>query len=102
MPNLRGPDERRRRLFANVISSILLYGAPVWRDELVTSKLQVVLGRLERSVAQRTISAYRTVSSNAAMLLARIPPLRFMAPMRKRMYMWLKRFKEEENAVLSK
>ncbi|KMQ88053.1 reverse transcriptase, partial [Lasius niger] len=27
MPNLRGPDERRRRLFANVIMSVMLYGA---------------------------------------------------------------------------
>lgn len=29
MPNLKGPDERRRRLFANVVLSVVLYGAPV-------------------------------------------------------------------------
>ncbi|KMQ91301.1 reverse transcriptase [Lasius niger] len=39
MPNLRGPDERRRRLFANVIMSVILYGAPVWRDFLAKSRL---------------------------------------------------------------
>lgn len=29
MPNLRGPDERKRRLFAMVILSVILYGSPV-------------------------------------------------------------------------
>lgn len=29
MPNLKGPREAKRRLFANVIMSILTYGAPV-------------------------------------------------------------------------
>lgn len=30
MPNLRGSGERKRRLYANVVSSIALYGAPIW------------------------------------------------------------------------
>lgn len=29
MPNLRGLDEQRRRLYVNVVFSVLLYGAPV-------------------------------------------------------------------------
>ncbi|CAL1685118.1 unnamed protein product [Lasius platythorax] len=99
MPNLRGPDERRRRLFANVILSVILYGAPVWGDEVVSNRLQKVMGSLERSVAQRVISAYRTVSSNAALLLARMPPLKFLAPMRKRVYDQLKRHREEEGVI---
>ncbi|KMQ88059.1 reverse transcriptase [Lasius niger] len=61
MPNLKGPDERRRRLFANVIMSVILYGAPVWGDVLATSRLLPALYRLQRTVAQRVISAYRTV-----------------------------------------
>lgn len=47
--------------------------------------------RLERSIAQRVISGYRTVSSNAALFLARLPPTRFLAPMRKRVYVGIKR-----------
>lgn len=86
MPNLRGPDERRRRLYANVVMSVILYGAPVWGGAVASSKLLGSLVSLERSVAQRVISAYRTVSSNAALLLARLPPLRFVALMRKRIY----------------
>jgi len=94
MPNLRGPDERRRRLFANVVYSVILYGAPFWGDVLSTSRARYALRRLERSVAQRVISAYRTVSSNAALLLARLPPLRFLAPARKRIYERCKELKD--------
>lgn len=32
MPNLRGHDEKRRRLYASVTYSVILYGAPVWGD----------------------------------------------------------------------
>lgn len=94
MPNLRGPDERRRRLFANVVYSVILYGAPFWGDVLLTSRARFALRRLERSVAQRVISAYRTVSSNAALLLARMPPLRLLAPTRKRIYERCKEYKD--------
>lgn len=38
MPNLRGPSEAKRRLFTNVIMSILTYGAPVWSDALMATK----------------------------------------------------------------
>lgn len=30
MPNLRGPGENKRQLFAKVVQSVLFYGAPVW------------------------------------------------------------------------
>lgn len=34
MPNLRGPSENKRRLYANVVISALMYGSPVWQDAL--------------------------------------------------------------------
>lgn len=95
MPNLRGPDERRRQLFANVVLSVILYGAPVWGEVLKTSKLLPALYRLQRTVAQRVISAYRTVSSNAALLLARIPPISLLAILRKRTYERIKVHRDE-------
>ncbi|KMQ93223.1 reverse transcriptase [Lasius niger] len=95
MPNLRGPDERRRRLYMNVAISVVLYGAPVWGDVIARSKLLPALYRLQRTIAQRVISAYRTVSSNAALLLARLPPLKFMAMSRKRVYEFTKRSRED-------
>ncbi|KMQ86127.1 reverse transcriptase [Lasius niger] len=93
MPNLRGPDERQRRLYANAIMSVILYGAPVWASELNRSQLLTSLNSLKRFVAQRVISAYRTISGNAAFLLARMPPLRFLAPARKKIYEQVKRLK---------
>ncbi|XP_076303074.1 uncharacterized protein LOC143221532 [Lasioglossum baleicum] len=35
MPNIGGPDERERRLYAGVIRSMALYGAPVSVEELM-------------------------------------------------------------------
>ncbi|KMQ91607.1 reverse transcriptase [Lasius niger] len=49
MPNIRGPGEKKRRLFANAVMSVLTYGAPVWYDELISSKrIQVPLNRMIR------------------------------------------------------
>lgn len=97
MPNLRGPDERRRRLYANVLLSVMLYGAPVWGNELNSSKRRAALVSLERTVAQRVISAYRTVSGNAAFVLARLPPLHLLAPMRKRIFDRIKEYRDRGN-----
>lgn len=80
--------------FANVVYSVILYGVPVWGDVLISSRGRFALRKLKRSIAQRVISVYRTVSNNAALLLARILPLRFLAPMRKRVY---KRCKEHKD-----
>ncbi|XP_026825412.1 uncharacterized protein LOC105287771 [Ooceraea biroi] len=40
MPNLGGPNEKARRLYAGAIRSVALYGAPMWADDLaVTSRV---------------------------------------------------------------
>lgn len=33
MPNLRGPDESKRRLYANVVTSIVMYGSPIGAEK---------------------------------------------------------------------
>ncbi|KAL6420246.1 hypothetical protein ACFW04_013502 [Cataglyphis niger] len=73
MPNLRGPDEKRQRLYGNVVLSVILYGAPVWGDVVETSKKLNNLVSLQRSLAQRIVSSYRIVSGDVACLLARLP-----------------------------
>lgn len=88
MPNLRGPGEMKRRLYANVLMSILTYGAPVWSDAF-TVKRQAPLRRLKRTIALRVVSAYRTVSFDAATLLAKMPPLFLIASIRKRVFLRL-------------
>lgn len=56
MPNLRGPDERRRRLYANVVYSVILYGAPIWGDTAVLNRWRSIIAPLERFLAQRVVS----------------------------------------------
>uniref|UniRef100_A0ABD2W222 Reverse transcriptase domain-containing protein n=1 Tax=Trichogramma kaykai TaxID=54128 RepID=A0ABD2W222_9HYME len=40
MPTIGGPRSSQRRLYANVIDSILLYGAPIWRAEELQETLR--------------------------------------------------------------
>lgn len=88
MPNLRGPKETKRKLYANVVLSILLYAAPVWCDALTSSRRgREKLDRIMKVTNLRVTSAYRTVSLEAASILARIPPLHLLAAERRRVYL---------------
>lgn len=89
MPNLRGPEERKRRLYANVIASVTLYGAPIWADTVASSSgLTTRLRRIQRIYVLRFTCAYRTVSFDIACLLAILPYilLTMVACARKRIY----------------
>jgi len=87
MPNLRGPGESKRRLYAHVLHSVMLYGAPVWGETLMISpRAQMSLRRAQRAMAQRVIAAYRTTSYVAATLLARTPPIHLLASKQSRVF----------------
>lgn len=88
MPNLRGPGERKRQLFAKVLTSVVIYASPVWGEAFSSASDKVTrpLRRFQRTIAIRTIAGYRTVSFDAATLLARNPPWPLEAIMRCRVY----------------
>lgn len=88
MPNLRGPGEKKRRLYANVLTSIAMYAAPVWGRALAGAprKYQRGLHNLQRVIAIRVTASYRTVSFDASTLLARMPPWTLEATLRCRIY----------------
>lgn len=87
MPNLHGPNERKRKLYANVLSSVVLYAAPVWAHKAMErGKVQNSLKDIHRSIVLRVIAAYKTVAYDAAALLARIPPYHLTAEARKTAY----------------
>jgi len=87
MPNLRGPNEKKRRLYASVIESMVLYGAPIWGQALLESELALkIIRNLQRPVVNRVCAAYRTVSRDAAMLLSRQLPYEMLASERARVY----------------
>lgn len=77
-PNLRGPKERTRRLYLAVVTSVMMYGAPVW-GPVVEGRVLSRLRRVHRSMVIRVIAGYRTVSYSAACALAGVPPVDLLA-----------------------
>ena len=76
MPNIGGPKKAKRRLVASVVhSKWLFYVARVWTSALDNHAIQKILSSAQRCSAMRIISAYRTVSKNAALILASVPPI---------------------------
>lgn len=87
MPNLKGPTENKRLLFYNTVASVILYAAPVWSEAVITSKhIRSKVCGMQRILATRVISAYRTVSVEASAILARRPPFYLVAEARKRAF----------------
>lgn len=75
MPNIGGPIGRNRRILSNVAQSILLYAAPAWSRALKWRKYQTLVSNVQRRMALRICSGFRTMSTDAALVLAGIPPI---------------------------
>ncbi|KAA5586381.1 hypothetical protein F3H14_36425, partial [Pseudomonas aeruginosa] len=73
LPNVGGPDLVVRRLYTGVVRSMALYGAPVWCHALTRDNV-AALRRPQRAIAVRAVRGYRTVSFEAACVLAGTPP----------------------------
>lgn len=69
LPNLGGPKVSCRRLYTGVVRSMALYGSPIWMDAL-SAHNRILLRRPQRVMAVRVVRAYRTVSFEAACVLA--------------------------------
>lgn len=69
------------------MASIVLYGSPVWSEKVNQSRdAQKILREMQKRIALRVVSAYRTVAYDAAIILARMPPYHLIAEMRGVMY----------------
>ncbi|XP_053698756.1 uncharacterized protein LOC128745702 [Sabethes cyaneus] len=75
MPNNFGPSSSKRRLLASVSSSILRYGGPAWITALQTQRNRAKLRSTARLMTIRVVSAYRTISSEAACVIAGMIPI---------------------------
>ncbi|CAB0044364.1 unnamed protein product [Trichogramma brassicae] len=87
MPNIGGPRSSRRRLYANVVDSILLYGAPAWSE--AAKKQQSYTRRaalIHRAACLRVICGFCSISHEATYVLASIPPLTLLIDERSRLY----------------
>lgn len=97
MPNVGGPSQAKRALLMSVTHSRLLYAATTWADR--ATKFGVNLGaiaRAQRTAALRVVRAYRTVSTDAALLIAGIPPGDLLALERARV---TRRVRDEDNTT---
>ena len=83
MPNIGGPREANRRLVANVVNSKLLHAAPIWTSYLNNHVILKKLFSAQRGVVMRIVSAYRTVSTSALLVLASVPPIDLLAEEKK-------------------
>lgn len=88
LPNLGGPGDGVRRFYTGVVQSVALYGLPIWAGDLVAGRCgsDVSLRRALRRMAIRVTRGYRTISGEAAGLLAGIPPLDLLAEERATVY----------------
>jgi len=86
MPNVGGATQCKRRLLASVVHSQLLYAAPIWANELIHERNVNIISRPQRYIALRVAMAYRTVSTNAIVVIAGFPPAHLIAQERQRRY----------------
>lgn len=85
MINVGGPSASRRRLLMSVVESVLLYGAEIWTGRVRKSSLGGMRA-VQRRMALRICSAYRTVSGPAALVIAGVTPIELLASERKRLF----------------
>ena len=69
--------------FLQMVNSKLLYAAPVWTSTLNSHATQKKLFSPQRGVVLRVVSAYRTVSKSALLVLASVSPIYLLAEERK-------------------
>ena len=79
MPNIDGPREAKRRLVASVVNSKLLYAASILTSALNNHAILKKLFSAQRGVVMKIVSAYRTVSTSAVLILASVPPIDLLA-----------------------
>ncbi|XP_043474323.1 uncharacterized protein LOC122506292 [Leptopilina heterotoma] len=86
MPNVGGPREKKRRLVATVVQAKQLYAAPAWTESLKNRGISDELLSAQGGCAGRVVSAYRTVSTSAALVLASLPPVGLLARERQEVF----------------
>lgn len=79
MPKFGGASDNKRRILAGVMDSIILYGPEVWKEALKVHRYRQMIVTLERRVALRICSAYRTTSTEALRVIGRRIPLVLLA-----------------------
>lgn len=75
MPNTFGPTSSKRRMLANVTTSILRYGGEIWWETAKKRRNWEILNSVHRLSAIRVTSAYRTISFEAVCVISGMMPI---------------------------
>lgn len=86
MPNTRGPKYLRRRILAGVVKSVILYAAPIWAGSTKFKTYRKKINSVYRLAALRVCCAFRTVSDEAAFVIAGMMPVDLQAREAERVY----------------
>lgn len=79
LPNVGGSRQHSRKILTSVDHSQLLYAAPVWTGSLVHEYYVNILERPQRTIGLRVAMAYRTVSTQVALVVSGLIPAHLMA-----------------------
>ena len=95
MPNIGEPRASKRRVMAGAVMSIMLYGAPTWHEVMRHDKYKKMLQGVQRKLALRISSTFRTVSLEAAQAVSGMVPIDLLVRKRNNVY---NRTEERERA----
>lgn len=86
LPNTRGPKYLRRKVITGVITNIILYAAPIWAESMRYKTYVDKISSVYRIAALRVCCAYRTLSDDAACVIAGMIPIDLLAQERLLIY----------------
>lgn len=86
LPNVKGPKEEKRRVYAGVVESIMLYAAPIWQGGVGIARYRRMMEGVQRKAIIRAISAYRTIATEGAQVIGGRIPIDLMVEERARIY----------------
>jgi len=73
--NTRGPKQERRVLLTSVVRAVITYAAPIWADAIKVPSYARGVKSIHRLCALRICCGFRTISDDAALVIAGIIPI---------------------------
>lgn len=98
IPNTYGPGYKTRKLYSNTITSMIMYGAPVW-NKYIQKEGVSALRKIQRSTAIRIARAYRTTPTEILFPLAGTLPYEYTAEIYDKIYHRIKKEKEKGTTI---
>ena len=86
MPNWSIIGQTKRRMLAATFTSTILYGAEAWGQVMDIRRHRNLLASVQRRVALRVCRGYRTLSVEAAQVLASLIPIDLLVEERKQLW----------------